>query len=158
MSRHCACFRWKYSTGFLICARVRRWRNLSQEGISSASKKLGELTAAHKALKAQTDAPGLLPHAARGGCMLAAPSAQAEQALEDCRADIVSLIRAMHRCFRCDLRAVEAPNSTPGLENFGLVAMTIGLPGICASLVQDSLQVSLGTRCLPWYLSPQAAC
>ena len=153
MSGHGACCRWKYRACFVIWARQNRWPNFCRQGISAAFTKLGELVAAHKTLKAQTDAADLAPEAAGDVCMSPASSNQEEQALEACREDVVSLIQTMYSQFKDELCDDEVSNSVPEYEDLGLVAMAFGLPGVYQSLLQDSLQVSTCLLRLPGCLT-----
>lgn len=122
MSGHGACCRWKYRSGFVIWARQNRWPNFCRQGISAAFTKLGELVAAHKALKAQTDAADLAPDAVGDVCMSPAGSNQEAQALEACREDVVSLIQSMYSRFKDELSYDETEESESGFEDLVAIA------------------------------------
>ena len=91
------------SKGTTITSQVNashaQWPNFCHQGIFAASTKLDQMLAKYKALTAQTTPAAAVADSAGDVSMLPPQPSQQQSELTACRADIVSLIHAMHHSF-----------------------------------------------------------
>lgn len=118
----------------MIWPRQNRSAVHCRQGISSANDKLEQLIARHEAMISHTEHTA--PASDANGIKSLHPSTQAEQDLTACKADIVSMVHAIHSQWKSEL------DSYRRFESFAGIARDFGVTSIYEEIFKSNLKVS----------------